>query len=149
VEVDSSPIELVGRIDRIDRHESGAIELLDIKTGNAVLTPRQSHGPSQAGAWTDLQLPLYLRLWSATQSQPGDAPLTAGYLALPADSREAAALPADWSAEELLDAWRTAQAAIRGIRSGSGLDAPGKPARDRHDAFALICRSSVFEAADE
>jgi ATP-dependent helicase/nuclease subunit B len=147
LEVDAMPIELVGRIDRIDRHESGAIQLLDIKTRNVAQAPRQSHCPNRAGEWTDLQLPLYLRLWSTTQAN--EAETAAGYLALPADSREAGVSLADWHPEELDDAWHCVQTVIRGIRSGTGLDVPCKPARGRRDPFALICRSEVFEEADE
>ena len=149
VEVDATPIELVGRIDRIDRHASGLIQILDIKTRTQAEDPRKSHGPDRDGNWKDLQLPLYLRLLPQAHPDLAASPLSAGYLQLPADSREAGVQEAQWEADELADAWRCAQTVIRGIRAGEGLNAPQRLAQGALDPYALICRSDVFEEVDE
>jgi len=71
------PVEM--KIDRIDRHHDGRMQVIDYKTGKTVLTPEKAHlrpwskekcppalaalvppiGRQKTAAWTDLQLPLY------------------------------------------------------------------------------------------
>src|SRR5262249_30337174 len=60
--VDEESITLVGRIDRIDRHESERkIRILDYKTADHPRKPEQMHLSGEK--WIDLQLPLYRHLW--------------------------------------------------------------------------------------
>ena len=52
------PLVVVGKIDRIDEHTSGAIQILDYKTGST--TAKEAHGT--VDEWRDLQLPIYRHL---------------------------------------------------------------------------------------
>ena len=58
LDVDGEAVELVGRIDRIDRHRDGRWALLDYKTSEGSLDPTTAHR-SRSGEWRSLQLPLY------------------------------------------------------------------------------------------
>ena len=62
---DANGLRLVGRIDRVDVHRSGAYRALDYKTGVDAASPRAVHLRTkkatglEAEDWIDLQLPLY------------------------------------------------------------------------------------------
>jgi ATP-dependent helicase/nuclease subunit B len=86
-----------GKVDRVDRHEgTGAIRVLDYKTSDASVAPRQAHlRPVRAGetipawtqvnvdgklrAWADLQLPLYQHALGGAYGTT----LSCGYINLP------------------------------------------------------------------
>jgi len=84
---------LAGRIDRIDRNESGRWRILDYKTSNKVILPKAKHLKKKRTppedymiapdglCWTDLQLPLYAALF--LHEHPAAAPLECGYFMLP------------------------------------------------------------------
>ena len=105
--LDIGGLEVRGRIDRIDRHETtGAWRVLDYKTSDAAPPPPKSHlrarragdasRPDWAGVtlagreyvWTDLQLPVYLRAL-APELESGVS-LTCGYFNLPKAAGETA-----------------------------------------------------------
>ncbi len=89
-------VEIRGRIDRVDRNEkTGDLRALDYKTGEKPEKPEEVHlhqfrgeipewmmaGPAEPSkAWTDLQLPLYLRMLRAG----GADVAVCGYFNLPA-----------------------------------------------------------------
>lgn len=91
-------LEVRGKIDRIDRHErSGAVRVLDYKTGDVAKSPHSAHLRKVWGAavdipawrrvmlgsehtWTDLQLPLYHR---AVAAQGIGGEITCGYINMP------------------------------------------------------------------
>lgn len=127
-----------GRIDRIDRHASGAWAILDYKTGEEGLPPEKAHRAQ--GEWIDLQLPLYRHL-AATLGVAGEVGL--GYLVLPRESHKATDLMADWSAEDLRSADERAIEIARRI-----LDQEFLPMEewglDPYDDFAAICQEGVF-----
>ncbi len=52
------PFTVVGKIDRIDTHEDGSVQLLDYKTGST--KTEKLH--CKDGQWIDLQLPIYRHL---------------------------------------------------------------------------------------
>jgi ATP-dependent helicase/nuclease subunit B len=95
IEGEIEGFRVVGRIDRIDVHDTtGRVRVLDYKTSDQPTQPDKAHlgtvhddtpaawrtdnGP-KAQRWTDLQLPLYLALLP----QQTDAPPEAGYFTLP------------------------------------------------------------------
>jgi len=83
--VDDEVIQLRGRIDRIDRHESsGAWAIWDYKTGENVKYPLPAHRGS-GGKWIDLQLPLYTLL--VTELLDDARPEELGYIAIGRDSK--------------------------------------------------------------
>lgn len=89
-------IRLHGRVDRMDRHDTLGLRIIDFKTGDEAKTPRQTH--LRKKEWVDLQLPLYVRLaWSAGAAQAGDR-VEAGYLLL--DAGGAGWVEADFTPEE-------------------------------------------------
>jgi ATP-dependent helicase/nuclease subunit B len=127
-----------GKIDRIDRHEgSGAWRVLDYKTSDRAVTPREAHcrragrrpgnerSPEMArfiidGAehvWTDLQLPLYL--WALELENAAAWPATSvacGYFHLPkAIGETGVAVWSDYSATWHSAAMRCAGAVAEAI----------------------------------
>ena len=91
-------VELVGRIDRVDRHrETGRLRIIDYKSSDKAITPESAHiGPASRGGprfaclqhksrdrrWQDLQLPLY-RLLLQDAGLGGNGPVELAYFALP------------------------------------------------------------------
>ena len=94
------PVTVRGRIDRVDRHrETGDIRVLDYKSSEQAKSPEELHlGPpredcrdyantesgGKARRWTDLQLPLYLRMLRARMGD--NLTMQAGYFNLPRDT---------------------------------------------------------------
>jgi len=75
-------LELRGKIDRIDQHESsGEIRVIDYKTSKKAKTPQETHYQIKKENWLDFQLPLYLH---AMRAKYGEC-LNIAYFNLPAD----------------------------------------------------------------
>ena len=97
LETELRGISIRGKIDRIDRHcESGHLRVIDYKTSDSEVAPGSAHLAAvradtpdfatvtvngKARRWIDLQLPLYLRLLSEKQPEPGSMELA--YFNLP------------------------------------------------------------------
>jgi len=111
--VDGTPMELRGKIDRIDKHEDGQIAVIDYKTGRIVDT-RKAH--QSKDVWTKLQLPLYRFL---VQQIAGDQEPILGYAGLPASLGEDVWKFADWDQDELCSADEAARDVVRNIRKMS------------------------------
>ena len=58
VGTEEEPFLITGKIDRIDKHTDGQVQVLDYKTGST--TAEKAHGTKDE--WRDLQLPIYRRL---------------------------------------------------------------------------------------
>jgi ATP-dependent helicase/nuclease subunit B len=130
--VDGQPIELIGRIDRIDVHEkSGEYAVFDYKTGDQARDPEDVHRSGEE--WVDLQLPLYCRLVRAIAPQ---AVIQTGYILLPRSPGECGFVPANWSAELVAEAEECARRVVRAIRGGAFEPAARPP---DFDDFADIC----------
>jgi hypothetical protein len=61
-EVQGTPVQISGVIDRIDVHTDGSIRVLDYKTGTT--SANDAHFKRRDGLWIDYQLPLYRCLLS-------------------------------------------------------------------------------------
>jgi len=135
-DIDGAAVTVHGRIDRIDRHESGAHRILDYKTGDKGQTPDKTHrtGPKDAKEWCDLQLPLYLKL-AESLGITGDVEL--GYVLLPKKLDEARYEKAPWGADELRGAMDKAEEVIRAIRAGRFW--PPREAGGFDDEFTALC----------
>ena len=84
-DVDGVPIQLRGRIDRIDENlKTGQFALLDYKSGEKAADPLRAHR-KRTGDWADLQLPLYTRL---AHPLIGAATPLLGYVTLGKDNNE-------------------------------------------------------------
>lgn len=133
--VDGESVQLRGRIDRIDKHESsGRYAVWDYKTGSVVKRPARAHRKSD-GSWCDLQLPLYcLLVADLIGDQP---PEKIGYIALGKDPEQIRfdPVPDDWrlskatafdSFEDAIeDAHEAAQDVVRAIRRGEFITPKG------------------------
>tara|TARA_R110000744_G_scaffold163840_1_gene280855 strand:- start:63 stop:542 length:480 start_codon:yes stop_codon:yes gene_type:complete len=108
--VDDHPMPLRGKVDRIDIHDDGRVEVLDYKTGT-ITTARAAH--QTRDHWIKLQLPLYRHL---VKPLVGDHPITLGYAGIPADAGEPVWSIADWEDSELEDADNAARDIVREIR---------------------------------
>ena len=122
LDVDGQPFEIIGRVDRIDRHEqTGRYRIMDYKTSDTKRDPDKQHREviDEESHWTDLQLPLYRRLAAGvTVGDHLSNHVELGYVALPKKVGETGFYPADWSADELASAFATAEQVIRQIRRG-------------------------------
>lgn len=124
---------VVGKIDRIDRHEeTGERRLIDYKTSDTPVNPAEAHlrslrtgeapaawavwaGSGKPRVWRDLQLPLYARV---VATEFPDAPMTCGYFNLPRAATETALeLWSDFDAGLAASAWACAEGVAAAIAS--------------------------------
>ncbi|MBX3736784.1 MAG: PD-(D/E)XK nuclease family protein [Candidatus Didemnitutus sp.] len=156
--VEFGGLELRGRIDRIDRHESsGAWRVLDYKTSDTAKTPVEAHldtpwahAPEWARLsvegrerqWTDLQLPLYLHALPAILPE-ATARAACGYFNLPkAASATALALWGGYSIELHESALRCAEGVVAAVRAGNFWP-PNEELRAESDDFASLFHRGV------
>ncbi len=143
--VDGTPAALIGRIDRIDEHESsGRWAVLDYKTSEKAEPPRKAH--NNADGWTDLQLPLYRHLIQSLDDCPAADHIELGYVHLPKGLKQVNFTMADWTAAELAAADAAAAAVVRGIRKGDFWPRT-VPAPPFNEQFAAICQDELLGAA--
>jgi hypothetical protein len=147
VMVDGTPFTLVGRIDRVDRHDDGRLAIWDYKTSDAGTTADKAHRKS--GSWIDFQLPIYRRLLGqvlpAALERPDETGL--GYILLPRDLGEIAFDSAEWTAEDLHEADDDVVNVLRRIRAGEFWPPAAEPPDFAGD-FAAICQDAVLEPWD-
>ena len=140
LDVDGQPMQLTGRIDRIDVNENtGNRMILDYKTSDAGDSPAKTHR-KRSGEWIDLQLPLYRHL--VRELGIGDF-IDLGYIVLPKSVAKVGLARADWTDEDLLDADREASEVIRAIRAARFWP-PTDPPPAYSEEFASICMDGVF-----
>ncbi len=117
-DVDGDPIELSGRIDRIDRHRDGRWAILDYKTGNS-MPSKTSVRRARSGEWLDLQLPLYgLLAAELGEGLRRREEVVYGYACLGKDASNTDFLKFDWSGDDLDLADEKARDVVRAIRAG-------------------------------
>ena len=140
--VDGEPMYLTGTIDRVDEHKDGRVMIFDYKTSDKPKPPDLVH--RKKGAWQDLQLPLYRRLWRST----GDTrPLTLAYLNIAPTAHETSELPAAWTNEELQEADALSESIVRAVRRG---EFPMRtPPPKFFEEFAAICQDGQLSNDDE
>ncbi|MFT7665476.1 MAG: RecB family exonuclease, partial [Planctomycetota bacterium] len=142
--VDGEPIQLRGKIDRIDFHPlEKKWAIWDYKTGETCKTPIRAHR-AQSGEWRDLQLPLYCVL--AEEFLNGAAPDEIGYISLGSDPDKIDFMKlVDWSpnrsekvdfADGVASALSVAADVVRKIRRREFFDADGM--KDYDPIFAAI-----------
>jgi hypothetical protein len=140
LQVDGDPVSLVGRVDRIDRHErSGAWAMFDYKTGDKPTPPDKAHRRNSAvegSEWIDLQLPLYRHL-AGSLGIEGEIQL--GYIVLPKDLDATGEQFAEWTGADLAAAEATAADVVRNIRAGRFWP-PKDPPPSWSEDLAAICQ---------
>ena len=123
---DERGLYLTGRIDRVDQNiRTGQWAALDYKTSSQPSDPKDHRTKS---GWTNLQLPLYRELL-ATINVPRDT-LRLGLIALPAQPDLARIQLADWSQDQLTEAFDVAStivADVKAARSPADFAPSGKP----------------------
>jgi len=118
-DVDGVPIQLRGRIDRIERHEkTGRLAIIDFKTGEKAVDA--SDAQKRSGEWVDLQLPLYRHLAAELGA---DDETELAIVSLPRAAVEVELSAGRWSSDELDDADEAAREVVRRIRAGEFGDA--------------------------
>jgi ATP-dependent helicase/nuclease subunit B len=141
LDVDGIPLELHGRIDRIDVNEAtGERVIFDNKTSDTAKKPEQTH--LKAGDWIDLQLPLYRHMAYASE---GEGPIRVGYVVFPKDTTKIGPLFAPWAEEDFGEADRVAENVVRRIRAGEFWP-PALPPPAFSEEFAAICQDGQFGA---
>ena len=139
IDVDGIPMQLRGRIDRIDRHENGSWMVFDYKTSATAKTPAEDH--LDGGGWVNLQLPLYRHI-AATLHIDGGVGL--GYINLPKDVVKTGESVAEWTERDLVAADQVARDVVRAVRAEEFW--PPAPTPDYAEDFAPICMDTVFES---
>lgn len=142
------PVELRGRIDRIDKHEkTDRWAILDYKTSDVVRSPRSNHlgsdsrTASTADDWRDLQLPLYRHL---AGSLGCEGAVQLGYILLPRDVSKTGFYVVEWSDRELQLADQAALRVIEQIQAGRFWPPADDPPAFSDD-LAAICQDQVFD----
>ncbi len=147
--IDSGGLALRGRIDRLDRLDSGGLAVIDYKTGSPRVAGWLGERPD------DPQLPLYALAAGEEVAAVAFACLKAGKLGFAGIAREEGLLPgvptvekhatarklaASW--RELLDGWREETAKVAaGFAAGEAQVDPKRPlATCRHCDLASLCR---------
>lgn len=147
VVVDGAPFTLVGRIDRVDRHDDGRLAIWDYKTSDAGTTADKAH--RRAGDWIDFQLPVYRRLLARVLPEANGRPdeTGLGYILLPRDLGEIRFDSAAWSVDELHEADDEVVNVLRRIRAGEFWPPAAEPP-DFAEELAAICQDEVLERWD-
>ena len=143
--VDNEPFTIRGKIDRVDRQEgTGRIAVWDYKSSDKGELPESAH--LTRNGWKDLQLPLYRHLVKEVAAVKGAdlSNIVMGYMLLPKKLEDTGFKTADWTAQQLDQADRTAVDVIRKIRSGIFWPPNPKPPEYSED-LAAICQDRVFE----
>lgn len=137
--VDGEPMQLTGRIDRIDINtETGERIVFDYKTSDTSKRPEDAH--QRRGDWVDLQLPLYRHLVRALGIE---GPIRLGYITLSKDTSRIDYCLARWTADDLDQADQRAWEIVRAVR-GEQFWPPTDPPPDFSEEFAAICQDRVF-----
>lgn len=119
LDVDGEPVEVVGRIDRVDRHPDHGYLLLDYKTGDRPVQAVAARA-ARSRVWNDLQLPLYREIARARRDlfDPG-VPVQTGLVRV---SKQVGALPlsiAPWQKKDYAEALDAARDIVRSMRRGA------------------------------
>ncbi|HWA99709.1 MAG TPA: PD-(D/E)XK nuclease family protein, partial [Pirellulales bacterium] len=142
LEVDGRSMNVRGRIDRIDFNpQTGQWFLFDYKTGDRGREPDEAHR-SSAGAWIDLQLPLYRHF---VAPRLGASPRV-GYITLPRSIREVKPRLANWTDADFESAIEQARAVVRSIWA-ERFWPPASIPPAFSEPFAAICHDHQFGAA--
>ncbi|MBI84787.1 MAG: hypothetical protein CMJ81_16465 [Planctomycetaceae bacterium] len=137
--VDEGSIEIHGRIDRIDRHQTtGEWMVLDYKTSDKGASPAESH--RRQDAWTDLQLPLYRHLVKALGIRD---PVSLAYILLPKDTTKVGISRAEWSQDELNDADNQIGEVVRRVLNGNFWP-PAAPAPRILTEYGALCQEGIY-----
>ncbi len=148
--IDGVPFVISGRIDRLDVKRQGTSEsfaIIDYKIGEKGREPEEVHGGGKK-AWKDLQLPLYYHLLRRWKGEEWQGEVRLGYALLPRDLGDTKFAFADWSEDDLIQAFEVAFEVIRQLRAE--VFWPPSEKRIAFDPYAILLGANQFLAdADE
>jgi RecB family exonuclease len=154
-------VTITGRIDRVDVHDADRrVRVIDYKTGERGDPPQKTHRDA-AGAWVDLQLPLYAEAaargaWRDEAGRPmavelpsiaGPADVELGYVVVPRSEgqigwrragRASRKTVVPWGAEELASAYARRDAVLAEMLTGGEAFWPRALPGDRGDAVSAM-----------
>lgn len=118
LDVDGEPVEIVGRIDRVDLHPEHGYLLLDYKTGDRAVKAASARA-ARSGVWNDLQLPLYREIARRRRDlfRP-ETPVGTGLVRLSKQIGARALSLGTWCDEDYADALEAARDVVRAMRHG-------------------------------
>jgi hypothetical protein len=144
LDVDGRPLQVSGKLDRVDRHPDGRWAILDYKTGERRRTPREAHRKKDKDkTWLDLQLPLY-RLLAKDLGLAGEPEL--GYAWIGKEEHDTDFFPGDFAPAELEEALEEARRIVRCVRAGD-FATPGRTPYD--EIFKAIFGLSTLGGESE
>lgn len=145
IDVDGRPFTVTGRLDRVDRHaQSGAVRLLDYKTGDAAKKPEQAHRRRKS-QWIDLQLPLYRGLAPLMGiADHRNAAIEVGFVNLPRKPVDVGLALAEWTRDDYDDADARRDEVVRCVRDDLVFWPPAEPPAFP-DAFAGLCADAALD----
>ncbi len=142
------PIDVRGKVDRVDYHEDLGWRILDFKSSDLGKTPDRAHWMPRSQKWIDLQLPLYQHLLQETLQAQHDAPVSTGYFLAPADVSKTGIVMSSEIRDHHDLAIAKAQEVVKNIRAGVFEPSSKTPVAD--DPLSLIYRvQSVGTGAEE
>ena len=156
--VDGEPIQLTGRIDRIDYHpESRELLLLDYKTSDKAKSPEETHCQRRYGeivGWVDLQLPLYEQILphlfaSGALGDVTPAAVRVGYITLPRDLEGTGERLAAWPPAAVDAALEQAYDVVRALRNNEFVYNPKVTAPYLEGSIASLLGIGYLESAAE
>jgi ATP-dependent helicase/nuclease subunit B len=125
LDVDGAPLEIGGKIDRIDRHPDGRWAILDYKTGDRRRLPHDAHRRKDRDkSWSDLQLPLYRHLARELELS-GEPEL--GYAWVGKEEHDTGFFVEPFAPAEIAEALDVARDVVRRMRAGDFLEAGREP----------------------
>lgn len=134
------PVNLKGRVDRIDRHHrTGHWRVLDYKTSENAEAPNRTHRSKDE--WVDLQLPLYRLL---VRSLKIEKKVHLGYIQLPGDLHKVGIAMAEWSDAELQEAEQLARTVAADIIDLK-IDRVATLNYQRTSDVGRVCQDSVID----
>lgn len=142
-EWEKGEIRLTGRIDRVDRHPTLGVALIDYKLQGTARSPEKAHWNKKG--WIDLQLPLYRHLARSLL----DGPPVLAYVTLAADG-EADLRAAAWDGAMLESADEVARSVIAAVHRGEFRDkGPRPPTGGTLGALAGFGHLGGMDGADD
>ena len=143
---DDGPFTIKGRIDRIDRNDSGAFAVWDYKTSDRATTAAKAHR-DRSGDWIDLQLPLYRYLLTSIFPECREQidTIQMGYVLLPKTTSDIRFDRVAWSPDDLRQADELARDVIRKIVRQEFWPLNIQPP-EFSEQFAAICHDHIFES---
>ena len=132
------PIQVTGKVDRVDFHEEFGWRILDFKSSDSGKSPDKAHWMPRNEEWIDLQLPLYQHLLQDMLKAKHDASVSTGYFLAPAEISKTGIIMSSVIKDHHDAAISKAQEVVRSIRSGAFEPSGKSPVTD--DPLAMIYR---------